>query len=90
MRISWRAPMYCAVGAINVLSALLPVWPWRFLVLRHRLRLPLPLILGAQDITLFALRALGVVDARARGLVVSVIRDQQSGISNQGSRGPAF
>jgi AcrR family transcriptional regulator len=31
---------------------------------------------AVQDITLFALRALGVVDARARGLVVSVIRDQ--------------
>jgi hypothetical protein len=29
-----------------------------------------------REITLFALRALGVVDARARGLVVSVIRDQ--------------
>jgi lysylphosphatidylglycerol synthetase-like protein (DUF2156 family) len=54
MRISWRAPLYCAVGAINVLSALLPVWPWRLLVLRHHLRLPLPLILGAQDVTLFA------------------------------------
>jgi hypothetical protein len=31
-----------------------------------------------QDIALFALRALGVVDARARGLVVSVIRDQEA------------
>jgi AcrR family transcriptional regulator len=31
---------------------------------------------AVQEITLFALRALGVVDARARGLVVSVIRDQ--------------
>jgi AcrR family transcriptional regulator len=31
---------------------------------------------AVQGITLFALRALGVVDARARGLVVSVIRDQ--------------
>jgi AcrR family transcriptional regulator len=31
---------------------------------------------AVQDIALFALRALGVVDARARGLVVSVIRDQ--------------
>ncbi len=31
---------------------------------------------AVQDITLFALRALGVVDARARGLVVSVISDQ--------------
>jgi len=31
---------------------------------------------AVQDITLFALRALGVVDARARGLVISVIRDQ--------------
>jgi AcrR family transcriptional regulator len=31
---------------------------------------------AVQEITLFALRALGVVDARARGLVISVIRDQ--------------
>jgi AcrR family transcriptional regulator len=31
---------------------------------------------AVQEITLFALRALGVVDARARGLVVSVIKDQ--------------
>jgi AcrR family transcriptional regulator len=31
---------------------------------------------AVQDIALFALRALGVVDARARGLVISVIRDQ--------------
>ncbi len=31
---------------------------------------------AVQDITLFALRALGVADARARGLVVSAIRDQ--------------
>jgi AcrR family transcriptional regulator len=29
-----------------------------------------------QGITLFALRALGVADARARGLVISVVRDQ--------------
>jgi AcrR family transcriptional regulator len=35
---------------------------------------------AVQEITLFALRALGVVDARARGLVVSVIGDQESGI----------
>jgi hypothetical protein len=34
---------------------------------------------AVQTLTLFALRALGVVDARARGLVL------QSGISNQGS-----
>jgi AcrR family transcriptional regulator len=34
---------------------------------------------AVQDITLFALRALGVVDARARGLVVSVISNQVSG-----------
>ena len=32
---------------------------------------------AVQEITLFALRALGIVDARARGLVISV-----SGISN--------
>jgi AcrR family transcriptional regulator len=31
---------------------------------------------AVQEIVLFALRALGVVDARARGLVVSVIKDQ--------------
>jgi len=31
---------------------------------------------AAQALTLFALRALGVVDARARGLVVSVISNQ--------------
>jgi len=31
---------------------------------------------AVQDIALFALRALGVVDARARGLVISVIRYQ--------------
>lgn len=31
---------------------------------------------AVQRITLFALRALGVADARARGLVISVIRDQ--------------
>jgi AcrR family transcriptional regulator len=31
---------------------------------------------AVQGITLFALRALGVADARARGLVISVIRDQ--------------
>jgi len=36
---------------------------------------------AAQTLTLFALRALGVVDARARGLVLmSGIRDQESGI----------
>jgi AcrR family transcriptional regulator len=33
---------------------------------------------AVQGITLFALRALGVVDARARGLVVSVINNQGS------------
>ena len=31
---------------------------------------------AVQDVALFALRALGVVDARARGLVISVIRNQ--------------
>jgi len=39
-----------------------------------------------QLFTLIALRALGVADPRARGLVVqTVIRDQESGISDQGS-----
>jgi AcrR family transcriptional regulator len=37
---------------------------------------------AVQTLTLFALRALGVVDARARGLVISVIRDQGSGVRN--------
>jgi AcrR family transcriptional regulator len=34
---------------------------------------------AVQGVTLFALRALGVVDARARGLVVSLISNQGSG-----------
>jgi AcrR family transcriptional regulator len=34
---------------------------------------------AVQGITLFALRALGVADARARGLVISAITSQQSG-----------
>jgi AcrR family transcriptional regulator len=37
---------------------------------------------AVQGITLFALRALGVVDARARGLVVSVISNQGSAIAS--------
>ena len=37
---------------------------------------------AVQTLTLFALRALGVVDARARGLVISVISDQGSGVRN--------
>jgi AcrR family transcriptional regulator len=37
---------------------------------------------AVQEITLFALRALGVVDARARGLVVSGISNQGSGIKS--------
>nr|MBF6590115.1 DUF2156 domain-containing protein [Ktedonobacterales bacterium] len=53
MRMRWRTLLYYAVGSINVLSALLPIWPGRFLVLAHRLRLPLPIILAAQDMTLF-------------------------------------
>jgi AcrR family transcriptional regulator len=37
---------------------------------------------AVQGITLFALRALGVIDARARGLVVSVISHQGSAIGS--------
>jgi AcrR family transcriptional regulator len=37
---------------------------------------------AVQGITLFALRALGVIDARARGLVVSVISNQGSAIAS--------
>jgi len=40
---------------------------------------------AVQRITLFALRALGVADAHARGLVISVITNQGSGIKNQSS-----
>jgi phosphatidylglycerol lysyltransferase len=54
MRNSWRTLLYMTVGAINVLSALLPIWPGRYRLLEHRLALPLPIILGAQDATLFA------------------------------------
>lgn len=40
---------------------------------------------AVQTLALFALRALGVVDARARGLVLqSEIRNQGSQVSNQG------
>jgi AcrR family transcriptional regulator len=40
---------------------------------------------AVQQITLFALRALGVVDARARGLVISVISNQGSGVRSRPS-----
>lgn len=49
-----RALLFYGVGSVNVLSALLPIWPGRFLLLEHLLHLPLPLILGAQHVTLCA------------------------------------
>jgi AcrR family transcriptional regulator len=45
---------------------------------------------AVQQITLFTLRALGVVDARARGLVISVISNQGSGSQAPGSQGPGL
>ncbi len=41
---------------------------------------------AVQSVTLFALRALGIADARARGLVVSGISHQSSGVKNQSVR----
>lgn len=52
MRGGWRTPVYYVLAGVNVLSVLLPVWPWRYALLRHGLHIPFHILLLAQDATL--------------------------------------
>ncbi|MGH2514244.1 MAG: phosphatidylglycerol lysyltransferase domain-containing protein [Ktedonobacterales bacterium] len=52
MRTARRMILFCGVALVNILTTLLPVLPMRYVLLAHRL--PQPLILGAQHVTLFA------------------------------------
>lgn len=51
MRIARRMVLFCGVALVNILTTLLPIWPMRYRLLAYGL--PQPIILGAQNITLF-------------------------------------
>src|SRR5579872_3257163 len=52
MRTARRMVLFCGVALVNILTTLLPVLPMRYVLLANRV--PGPLILGAQHVTLFA------------------------------------
>jgi len=52
VRTARRMILFCGVAMVNILTTLLPVLPMRYVLLAGRL--PGPLILGAQHVTLFA------------------------------------